>query len=127
MLTSAPGGALVKEHKYSKKYIEICVVKGLKVYSVVFNIKFPFLLPYYKISYYKLYLTWVESCSSLFIYAGFESWKTSDIYWYWFVDTIFFFSSFMLKDIENGITNMNILFATRYVACLRGKRSENCK
>jgi hypothetical protein len=36
MLTSAR--ALVKEHKYSKKYIEICVIKGLKVYKVLFSI-----------------------------------------------------------------------------------------
>jgi hypothetical protein len=37
MLSSA-SEALVKEHKYSKKCIEICVVKVLKAYKVLFSI-----------------------------------------------------------------------------------------
>lgn len=47
-----------------------------------------------------------------------------------FIDTglyIILFSSFILKDIENGITNMNISLPLRYAACLRGKGSQNCK
>jgi len=37
-----------------------------------------------------MFLELVESYSSLFTHAGFESQKASDIYRYWFVDHPFF-------------------------------------
>lgn len=58
----------------------------------------------------KSYVPRAESYFSLFTHVGFESWKASDIYWYWFVDIVILFSSFILKDIGNEITHEYLFF-----------------